>query len=49
MNITLNITEPDGTLLGQVRLTTSELRAARISPVGASALVEEICVEAGIG
>ena len=49
MNITLNITKTtDGTLLGQVQITSAELRAARDSAVGAPAVVTDICVEAGV-
>lgn len=47
MNIRLNITDDQGTLLGQVELTDDELRAASSSPMGALALVGDIADEAG--
>ena len=46
--ITLNITGADGTLLGQIKISRVDLRAARSTTAGAMALVDDICTEAGI-
>jgi len=46
--ITLNITSDEGSLLGQIKLTSRELRAARDTALGAQAVVSDICVEAGV-
>lgn len=48
MNIRLNITDDQGTLLGQIELTDDELRRASDSMLGAFALVDEIMSEAGV-
>lgn len=45
--IRLNITDDQGTLLGQVEMTPDELRLARYSPNAAVALADEIATEVG--
>ena len=46
--IHINITDDQGVLLGQVKLTRDELRGARQNHAAALALVDDICGEAGV-
>lgn len=46
--IRLNITDDQGTLLGQVELTVEELRGARGIPSACVAIVDDILAEAGV-
>lgn len=46
--IRINLTDEQGILLGSMDLTAAELAAARKSPVGAQALVDELASQAGV-
>jgi hypothetical protein len=48
MQIRINITDDQGTLLGQLELDADEVQAARTSGAGAMAIVDDIATEAGI-
>ena len=46
--IRINITDDQGTLLGQLELEADDIQAARTSAAGAMAIVDDIATEAGI-
>lgn len=46
--IRVNLTDEQGTLLGQLSYSPAELRAAAGSPAGAMAVVDELLTEAGV-